>query len=988
MEFRILGPLYADAGTGGGPAVIKQPLLQSALAVLLLRANRPCPRGMLIDALWGGEPPGSPEAALRVCISRLRRCLGDCATRLDSVGPPGGRAPGHRQQRGYLMTVRPGELDVDEFTDLAEQGQAELDAGNAAAAAAALVHALALWGDPPLPDLPDSDVIAADVARLINLRQAAMDALVEARLVAGETEGVLAQLRSTVTANPARERSCDQLMRAYHALGMRKEALEVYQLARRAMREQQGAEPGQALAVLYKRILAEEMAAESAAHLSTISLTTPLLLGWQAPAPPADFVGRQAEIAAITGQLAGPSVPVTVVTGPPGAGKTAIAAAAALGLREHFRDGQLYAELGGVEHPRDPQDVLADMLRAMGIPARSVPPPGPPRAAMYRSLLAGRRVLVIADDAAAAGQVRPLIPAASGAAVLVTSRGRLSGLAGAAAVEVPALPDDDALALLALAAGPGRVDTSSGPALAVIRACDGLPLAVRLAAVTLAAVPGLSVAELARQVQGGRVLDVLAAEDVSVRAAIGSSYRALGAAARAALAMAADMMPGDIPAWALTTLAGGDLGVADRLAAVGLLAPILAAATGRHYRMRPLTRAYCRELGRAERGDSAAVARLRAGWLHRADVAAARLPAVPFVPAPTTLSPGQSVSAAEPALEQAWLEGEYANLAALVEHACVSGAHQDAAALASRLTAHQFLTGRYADAARSWRAIGQAAAAAGDNRSAARATYCLAAALVSSRDHVGDAVQLLRRCLPALRQLPGPDPAALAYCLLASCASAAGQHAGAIRMARRAIALTEERPGADLVRCSALTVLGLTLARVGMCDSGARYCRDARADARDVHQQVYESHTVMALAQVLMLSGDYGQAASVCEDGIRLAGEYRSAVDVARFGLVLGWARQRDHDHLGAAVSLRASAEVFRASGLVLDETTARSLLAACRLSAGDASESATQVALVSEILVRSGIGNASALAEKALAACGLAGTQPTTAGRYRLKAG
>ena len=99
MEFRILGPLYANAGTGQGPAVIRQPLLQSALAVLLLRANRPCPRNWLIEALWAGEPPAAPDAAMRVCISRLRHCLGDCAERLDSLGPPGGRAPGHRQQR-------------------------------------------------------------------------------------------------------------------------------------------------------------------------------------------------------------------------------------------------------------------------------------------------------------------------------------------------------------------------------------------------------------------------------------------------------------------------------------------------------------------------------------------------------------------------------------------------------------------------------------------------------------------------------------------------------------------------------------------------------------------------------------------------------------------------------------------------------------------------------------------------------------------------
>ncbi|HYK27025.1 MAG TPA: AfsR/SARP family transcriptional regulator, partial [Streptosporangiaceae bacterium] len=226
MEFRILGQLHADAGTGQGPAAVRQPLLRSALAVLLLRANRPCPRDWLIDALWGNEPPSSPETSLRVCISRLRRDLGDCAARLESVGPPGGRTIGHRWQRGYTMRVRPGELDVDEFGDLLWQGRAELDTGNAAAAATSLVQALALWGDPPLPDLPETEAITADVSALTEQHRAASEALIDARMRAGEHVQVLGQLRAMVRADPARERTCAQLMRAYHALGMHAEALD------------------------------------------------------------------------------------------------------------------------------------------------------------------------------------------------------------------------------------------------------------------------------------------------------------------------------------------------------------------------------------------------------------------------------------------------------------------------------------------------------------------------------------------------------------------------------------------------------------------------------------------------------------------------------------------------------------------------------------------------------------------------------------------
>ncbi len=597
MEFRILGPLYADAGTGRGPAVIGQPLLQSALAVLLLRANRTCPRAMLIEALWGSEAPSAPEAALRVCISRLRRCLGECAGRLVTVGPPGGRSPAHRQQRGYVMLVRPGELDVDEFTDLAAQGQAELDSGNVTAAAASFIQSLALWGDPPLPDVPQGPALAGDVARLTNHRRAVMDALVDARLAAGEHEQVLGQLRAAVMADPGRERACEQLMRACHALGLHKEALDVYQLARRVTLEQQGAEPGPALTVLYRRILAEETAmAGSGMKVAELPAGVPRLGASQVPGPPPDFTGRATEIAAIAGDLDGAAVPVAVVSGAPGVGKSTIAAAVAMQLRSSFADGQLYAELGGVEHPANPQDVLAGMLQTMGIPARSIPAAGPARSALYRSLLAGRNVLVIADDAATAAQVRPLIPAPGGAAVLVTSRGRLTGLAGARFTALSGLPDAESLTLLGLTAGPERVASEPTAARAIGAACAGLPLALRLAGVTLAARPGLTMARLARELESSGVLDSLAAEDISVRATISSSYRAISKSARVALSAAAATIHGAIAATELTELADGNGEVLSQLLAVGLLTPVQETkGADECYALHPLIRAFAIE---------------------------------------------------------------------------------------------------------------------------------------------------------------------------------------------------------------------------------------------------------------------------------------------------------------------------------------------------------------------------------------------------------
>jgi DNA-binding SARP family transcriptional activator len=603
MEFRILGPLYADPGTGVGPAAIGQPLLRSALAVLLLRANMTCPSSFLIEALWDGEPPGSPAAALRVCISRLRRALGDCAERLQSIGPPGGRAPIHRQQRGYVIVVRPGELDVDEFTDLADQAQAELDSGNAAMAAASFVQALALWGDPPLPDIPRSAVIASAVERLKAQRESVQDSLIDARLAAGEHEQVLGQLRAAVLADPGRERTCAQLMSACHALGLRKEALHVFQIARKTTLEQQGAEPGPVLTDVYKQILAEETAiARSARQVIRVS-AAPGAPGAQAPAPPPDFTGRSAEIAVICREAMSPGVPVVVVSGGPGMGKSAIAATAALRLRQGFTDGQLYAELGGLEHPRDPQDVLADMLQSMGVPMRGVPSAGPARPALYRSLLAGRRALVIADDAATAAQLRPLIPAPDGAAVVVTSRSRLPGLAGASIVELDGLPEDDALRLLSQTAGRDRIAAELSAASVIVGICAGMPLALRLAGITLAARPGLTVAGLAHDMQRGSALD-LQAEDVSVRASIGSSYRAVSGAARSALSRLSVTAPGAIAARQLADLAGAS--AAAELAAAGLLAPVRMAEAGEHYSIHPLVRAYAAEqmLDNASRPDA------------------------------------------------------------------------------------------------------------------------------------------------------------------------------------------------------------------------------------------------------------------------------------------------------------------------------------------------------------------------------------------------
>jgi DNA-binding SARP family transcriptional activator len=984
MEFRILGPLYADAGTGQGAAVISQPLLQSALAVLLLRANMACPREWLIEALWDSEPPSAPEASLRVCISRLRRDLGDCAERLESVGPAGGRSPGHRLQRGYKMLVRPGELDLDEFNDLATQGKADLDIGNAGAAAESLAQALALWGDPPLPSLPGTTAVATVVSELQARRQAAEEDLIEARLAAGEYERVLSQLRAAVLADPAHERTSEQLMRAYRGLGMRKEALEVYQRVRQAMLAELGVEPGQSLAMLHRRILADELAAEGpAAQLTRLAQPGPRLPSWQVPAPPPDFTGRDDEIGQIVNSLAGPGVPITVLTGPPGSGKTATAATAALRLRSAFFDGQLYAELGGLEHPRDPQQVLADLLHSLGIPARTVPPAGPARGAMYRSVLADRKVLVVADDAASARQVVPLLPGASGAAVLVTSRGRLTGLAGARVVEIGELAGDDALALLGATAGRDAIAADPAGAAVVLSACAGLPLALRIVGIAIASQPGLPVAQLASQLSARHPLDVLSAGEESVSAAISSSYHAVSSTARAAISLAALTLPGDVPAWTLNELAPGDPAgsaaageatVAGVLTAAGLIAPAPAQPRSASYRMHPLVRAFAAQRV-PEHTDAAseALSRLRAGWLLRADQAAGYMPAVPFVAAPLPLrdlvslrSPADDVANLARSLE--WLRGEQPNLLATVGDACENGDHNLAAMLASRLIGGQCILAHFSAAIRMWQSILAAAKRDGDKLAIAVASFHLALSYAESHDHLDTAIRLLKASLPVLEQSGDTARAAMGHGLLARSASACGRHALAIRSARAAQSIAGRVPDGRLTAAAASGVLGLALARVGLTTTAADHCQQALCEARDLGEPVYEAAALRSLVQVLILDGRYAHALGLCADGVGIARSYGSEITAARFILLAGRAWQRTGEWAAAAASLQQALRMFAKVGSAIEEISTCSLLASCSRSAGQDDLAQAHLDRVAKILSRHGPGRTVSAAT--IAAC------------------
>jgi DNA-binding SARP family transcriptional activator len=577
VDFRILGPVEVS-DDAGELIVLAQRLQRRLVAELLLHARRPRSRPELIAALWGDNPPsGSGGSALRSLVHATRRALGQYGVRLETW------------PAGYAFLARDDEYDLAAFRDLAGRGQAALDAGDATSAAHLLAEAVRLWRQPHLADLPHT----ATRTRLLDEFRAARADLIDARLALGQHRSVLPDLRAMVAADPLHEHGWAQLMTALYCSGSRAEALGCYRDIRKALALGHGIDPGPKLRDLHARILRDDPAL-----LTRVSGPRPAWT-WvplrQLPAPLPDFTGRRAETMALLSRLSA-AKQVVVLRGMAGQGKTALAVHAAQLAVPSFPDGQMWVELGGCTDPRDPQEVLGQLIVwALGHPASSLPPAGPQREALYRSLLAGRRVLVVADGAASAEQVRPLLPGTAGSCVLVTTRGRLR-LDGAAVQELTGMRSADAVELLALTAGRDRVDADLASAESIVASCGYLPLAIRIVGWQAAAGQLAALSELADALADpdGR-LAVLTFADESVAARLQASAAHLDPAAHAALGtLASDSVDGAyLPAATVSALLGPHArGAVASLVDAGLLTDLVGDGGGTVYQLHPLVRAF------------------------------------------------------------------------------------------------------------------------------------------------------------------------------------------------------------------------------------------------------------------------------------------------------------------------------------------------------------------------------------------------------------
>lgn len=683
----MLGPVELQAKAGHVVLTGRQGAL---LTILLLNANRVVSVQRLAELLWGEPLPSAPSSRVRMLVSDLRKtCLiagGDLI---------------RTQRPGYVVRLAPEQLDLTRFLDGVAQAREAAAGGDLDSAVTRYDEALSLWRGAPLEGINGS-FVQPEAARLEELRLQAKEERAAAMLATGRYADAVAELTAIITDHPLREPAHGQLMTALHRSGRRVEALAVYRRLRDRISAELGLEPEIELQRLHQRILAADTALEPARTTPDPASTPPAPAGVipepardqpqpaprrpvapmpvprQLPAPPPHFVGRERERAELDRLADGRStnrVAIAAISGTGGMGKTSLALHWAHDNIDLFPDGQLYVNLHGFDPtcgPLPAQVALRHFLNSLGVPAAAMPVGEVAQSGLYRSLVAGRRLLVVLDNARDVAQVEPLLPGSPSCTVVITSRNRLPGLnatRGAALIGLDALTCAETHRLLHRQLGGSRVAEDPDSVAVLVKHTGGLPLAIGVLTARAAMHPGFPLSVLAKELGNPSTrLDALQAGDLNtdLRATFTASYKALDdAAARLFTLLGLAPWP-DISLRSATALAGLPTSrtrvLLDHLEAANL---IHQQRPGR-YRMHDLIRLYAAERAQADRPDherAEALTRLIDSYVHTASAADRVL--YPGRPLAARIFPDRVDEFEDAASAWAWFEDEQPSLIAV-----------------------------------------------------------------------------------------------------------------------------------------------------------------------------------------------------------------------------------------------------------------------------------------------------------------------------------
>jgi DNA-binding SARP family transcriptional activator len=838
MRYRILGALEIRHDDGR-LVQLAGPRPEKTVAALLLEANRVVPVQRLVDVLWDDDPPESAIKQARNCVSMIRAALRD-----PGAGPELS-APVSTSGAGYRLAARDGDLDALAFRALLAEAARQVKQGALDPAAGKLRAGLALWRGPVLTGLR-SDALQPAAAHLTEQRLHALDQLAEVELRLGRPEQLVGPLTEIVAEYPLRERFVAHLMLALYRSGRRADALAAYRQLYARLDADLGIGPGGPVAGLHDQMLRADPAlldvpvpgpaAPAAAG------ARPAPAPRQLPAAARHFTGRDRELRQLDELLressgGGSAVVISAIEGTAGIGKTALAVYWAHRVAAEFPDGQLYVDLRGYAPagPMDPAEALARFLRALGVAGNQVPGDAAESAAMFRSLLAARRMLLVLDNALDADQVRPLLPGSPGCLAVVTSRDRLAGLSvthGAARMTVDVLPASESGRLLARLLGDDRVRAEAGPAAELARLCAHLPLALRIAAANLADRPAASIASYVTELETSDRLTALQVPDdpaSTVRATLWMSCDRLSPAALRMFRLFSVHPGPDASRAALAGLAGQPLAKANLTTDALLRAHLLAEHTPGRLSWHDLLRLCAGELAAA---DEAAAARDAAGrrmfghYLHSAYLADRQLDPSRT---PIDLAPAQPGTTPEsPAGEEqalAWFEAERLALVDVVSQAAAAGCDAEAWQLAWSMLPFLERRGYWPDMVRTQRAGLAAAERLGDPTGAARMHRCLATALAVT-GALDEAETHLRQSLGIACRLGEPAMQGDAHLNLGWVLAKALNYEQAIRHASAALGRfrAAQHRGSE---ARALNNLGWYHMHLGHHEAAANYCEQA-----------------------------------------------------------------------------------------------------------------------------------------------------------------
>ncbi|MEW1583157.1 BTAD domain-containing putative transcriptional regulator [Streptomyces microflavus] len=746
------------------------PQQQALLVALALRPDRIVATHELIASVWGEDPPDSALASLRTYVWRLRSALEEQAASPALL---------LSQRDGYRLAISALAVDVYRAERLAADAARAREEGDDKACGRLLNEAITLWQGAPLAGVPGPFAEQYRV-RCEELRLSLLEDLFECDLGAGRYAALIPDLTAYTHEQPLRERPYGFLMRALVARGRQADALAVYNRARGVLSAELGIDPGPELAALHQRVLGgnlplispvreETLISRTSAVQATVRAPSPEVppLGEdpnclpadvrtslatrpaQLPADTSDFIGRVSQVEDLSKVLTDPartSLPVALVSGMGGIGKTTLALRVAHEVKESFPDGQLYVDLRGSGlDPSGPATVLGSLLCTLGVAAHALPSMTEDRARLFRTMLDGRRMLLFLDDARDTTQVRSLLPGSADCGVIVTSRVRMVGIATPAAVALDALGTDEATGLLAAIVGAARVAAEEDAAVELVTACGHLPLAVRIVASRLAARPHWQIATMTRRLVDERCrIGELRAGDMAMATVFEVGYQQLSEDQARAFRLLAPVARPGIGLAAAAAALGLDEYTAEDLLESLVDAAMLEAPLPGVYRYHDLVRAYALQLpaSAGERNAETSVAVL--GRLLDHLLARAREAFECVVPGDADKVFLSGVSANEPAFAdlvqaRAWVTAEFDCLTSAVVLAAQSPAGGSAGIL--RVAADLVIAispfGKdipYAELAAAASGLADAAGRAGDDWAAGRSLFvCGNAALQSAR---------------------------------------------------------------------------------------------------------------------------------------------------------------------------------------------------------------------------------------------------------------